>query len=196
LRKAEKIPYLCAAQNRAFLFAKILYKKMVIAPNKVVSVHYTLTEGTAEGQLVETTQGQSPLQYIHGVGMMIPDFEANLNGKQAGDQFSFGIAAGNAYGEYDDNAVVEVPKNIFMHEGSIPDGLLEIGNVLPLQDQEGNRMDGMVAWVGLETVKIDFNHPMAGVDLWFSGNVESIREAEASELEHGHVHGPDGHHHH
>lgn len=168
---------------------------MIISQNKVVSVHYTLNEGTAEGQLVESTNGGEPLTFIYGVGMMIPAFEANLAGMQVGDTFAFGIPAADAYGTYDQTALVEVPKQIFEHEGKIPDGLLEIGNVLPLQDQEGNRLQGMVAWVGLESVKLDFNHPMAGVDLFFTGHVESVREAEAEELAHGHVHGPGGHQH-
>lgn len=168
---------------------------MTIEQNKVVAVHYTLNEGTAEGQLVESTQGGEPLAFIYGVGMMIPAFEANLAGLTIGDTFAFGIPAAEAYGVYDETALVEVPKQIFEHEGKIPDGLLEVGNVLPLQDQEGNRLQGMVAHVGLETVKLDFNHPMAGVDLFFTGHVESVREAEPSELEHGHVHGAGGHHH-
>ncbi|MBK6995076.1 MAG: FKBP-type peptidyl-prolyl cis-trans isomerase [Lewinellaceae bacterium] len=169
---------------------------MIIEQNKVVAVHYTLNEGTAEVQLVESTNGSEPLTFIYGVGMMIPAFEANLTGLSIGDTFAFGIPAAQAYGEYDATALVEVPKQIFEHEGKIPDGLLEIGNVLPLQDQEGNRMQGMVAWVGLDKVKLDFNHPMAGVDLFFTGHVEGVRDAEPSELEHGHVHGPGGHHHH
>jgi FKBP-type peptidyl-prolyl cis-trans isomerase SlyD len=168
---------------------------MVIEPNKVVSVHYTLTEGTAEGQLVESTQGNEPLSFIFGIGAMIPDFEQQLSGMKAGDTFAFGIPAASAYGVYDDTAVVEVPKNIFEMDGKIPDGLLEIGNMLPLTDQDGNHFQGMVAWVGLETVKVDFNHPMAGVDLFFTGTVEDVRDAEASELEHGHVHGAGGHQH-
>jgi FKBP-type peptidyl-prolyl cis-trans isomerase SlyD len=114
---------------------------------------------------------------------------------KVGDTFAFGIAAVDAYGAYDDNALVEVAKSMFEDEGKIPDGLLEVGNMLPLQDQDGNRLNGMVAWVGDDKVKLDFNHPMAGVDLYFSGNVESLRDAEASELEHGHVHGAGGHHH-
>lgn len=169
---------------------------MVIETNKVVSVHYTLTEGTAEGEMVESTLGNEPLTFLFGVGMMIPDFEANLQGLKATDKFSFGIEAANAYGEYDEAALVEVPKSIFEMEGKIPDGLLEIGNMLPLQDQNGNRLDGMVAWVGLDKVRIDFNHPMAGVDLWFSGDVVAVRDADPSEIAHGHVHGPSGHHHH
>jgi FKBP-type peptidyl-prolyl cis-trans isomerase SlyD len=168
---------------------------MQIAPNKVVSVHYTLTEGTADGQLVESTNGQEPLSFIYGAGMMIPDFEKNLAGMKAGDKFAFGIAAANAYGEYDAAALVEVPKNAFETDGKIPDGLLEVGNVLPLTDQEGNHFQGMVAHVGLMTVKIDFNHPMAGVNLFFTGHVEGVRDADPAELEHGHVHGPGGHHH-
>ncbi len=168
---------------------------MTIEQNKVVTVHYILNEGTAEGQLVESTNGGEPLAFIYGVGMMIPAFEANLAGLSIGDTFAFGIPAAEAYGVYDDTALVEVPKQIFEHEGSIPDGLLEVGNVLPLQDQEGNRLQGMVAHVGDESVKLDFNHPMAGVDLFFTGHVEGVRDAEPSELEHGHVHGDGGHQH-
>ncbi|MBK7937247.1 MAG: FKBP-type peptidyl-prolyl cis-trans isomerase [Lewinellaceae bacterium] len=168
---------------------------MIIEAKKVVSVHYTLTEGTPEGQLVETTNGGEPLAFIYGVGSMIPDFEKNLAGLKAGDKFAFGIEAANAYGVYDETALVEVPKNMFEVDGKIPDGLLEVGNMLPLTDQDGNRFNGMVAWVGLDKVKLDFNHPMAGVDLFFTGHVEAVRDADPTELSHGHVHGPEGHHH-
>ncbi|MCC6459550.1 MAG: FKBP-type peptidyl-prolyl cis-trans isomerase [Saprospiraceae bacterium] len=168
---------------------------MVIEPKKVVLVHYTLTESTADGQQIESTNGGEPLGFIFGVGMMIPDFESNLLGLKAGDTFAFGIKAANAYGEYDESALVEVPKNMFESDGKIPDGLLEVGRVLPLTDQQGNHFQGTVAWVGLEKVKLDFNHPMAGVDLFFSGQVEQVRDADPMELEHGHVHGSGGHHH-
>jgi len=90
---------------------------------------------------------------------------------------------------------VEVPKSIFETDGKIPDGLLEIGNMIPLTDQDGNRFQGSVAWMRLDKVKLDFNHPMAGVDLFFTGHVEMVRDAEPAELEHGHVHGDGGHHH-
>ncbi|HNM24723.1 MAG TPA: FKBP-type peptidyl-prolyl cis-trans isomerase [Saprospiraceae bacterium] len=168
---------------------------MTIEPKKVVLVHYTLTEGDAQGEQIESTQGGEPLGFIYGIGMMIPSFEENLAGLKAGDEFAFGIGAADAYGEYDETAIVEVPKNMFETDGKIPDGLLEIGNVLPLTDQEGRHFRATVAWVGLETVKLDFNHPMAGVDLFFTGKVESVRDADPAELEHGHVHGAGGHHH-
>jgi FKBP-type peptidyl-prolyl cis-trans isomerase SlyD len=168
---------------------------MIIEKNKAVFVHYTLTEGTADGQLVETTENREPLAFIYGIGMMIPDFEKNIAGMKSGDTFEFGIPAGSAYGEYDEGALVEVPKTIFEVDGNIQDGLLEVGNVLPLTDQEGNNLQGMVAWVGPETVKIDFNHPMAGVDLYFKGHVDNVRDAEPAEMEHGHIHGEGGHQH-
>lgn len=168
---------------------------MIIAPNKVVSVHYTLTEGTADGNLVEITTSGEPMAFIYGVGSMIPEFERNLAGMQTGDKFAFGIPAVSAYGEYDDSALVEVARNMFEVEGKVPEGLLEVGNTLPLQDQDGNQFEGMVAWVGLDKVKIDFNHPMAGVDLFFTGEVADVRDAEPTELAHGHVHGAGGHAH-
>ena len=168
---------------------------MIIEAKKVVSVHYTLTEGTPEGQLVETTNGGEPLAFIYGVGSMIPDFEKNLAGLKAGDKFAFGIEAANAYGVYDETALVEVPKNMFEVDGKIPAAAGDVGGAFTLTDQDGNRFNGMVAWVGLDKVKLDFNHPMAGVDLFFTGHVEAVRDADPTELSHGHVHGPEGHHH-
>lgn len=167
----------------------------MIAANKVVSVHYTLTENDQNGQVIESTEGGAPLAFIYGIGSMIADFEKNLVGLKTGDAFAFGIKAENAYGAYDERMLVEIPKHHFEHEGKIPDGLLEVGNVLPFSDPEGHQMEGMVSNVGLEAVQIDFNHPMAGVDLFFIGSVAEVRDADPSELAHGHVHGDDGHHH-
>lgn len=169
---------------------------MIIEPKKVVSVHYTLTENDAQGEQIESTTGGAPLTFLYGAGNMIPEFERHLAGLKTGDQFAFGIEAASAYGEYNDEALIELPKNVFaVEDGKIPDGLLEVGNMLPLSDQDGNQFHGMVAWVGLDTVKVDLNHPMAGVNLFFTGHVESVRDADPAEIAHGHVHGPDGHHH-
>ncbi len=169
---------------------------MKIAPSKVVSVHYTLTEKTADGKQIESTRGGEPLVWLYGVGQMIPDFEKNLAGKTAGDAFAFGIDAANGYGEFDPEALAEVPMEVFAIEnGKVPEGLLTIGRVLPMQDNHGHAMQGTIVSVGFDSVKIDFNHPMAGVDLFFTGTVEAVRDAEASELAHGPVHGPGGHHH-
>lgn len=168
---------------------------MIIENNKVVMVHYKLTEGSASGDLIESTEGQEPLGFIYGIGQMIPEFERNLQGLKSGDTFAFPIKAADAYGEYDDEALVEVPKSMFEDDGKVPEGILDIGNTLPLSDDQGNHFRATVHSVEHETVKLDFNHPMAGVDLYFTGHVQQVREADASELAHGHVHGEGGHHH-
>ncbi|MCS6928091.1 MAG: FKBP-type peptidyl-prolyl cis-trans isomerase [Saprospiraceae bacterium] len=161
---------------------------MVVEKNKAVFVHYTLQENNAEGEVIESTHGDSPFGFIYGIGQMLPDFEANLKGLKEGDTFAFTIKAADAYGERDESAIVDIPKHVFEVNGSIPPGLLEVGNVIPLIDQEGNHYDGIVHSVGLESVKVDFNHPMAGIDLYFSGHIEGIRDANPEEIEHGHVH--------
>ena len=168
---------------------------MVIEEKKVVAVHYTLTEGSADGTLVESTLGSEPLVFIYGIGQMIPDFEANLKGMKPGDPFAFGIQASDAYGEYIKDEIIELPKWTFEVDGEIPDGLLEIGNTIPMMDQSYNSLEGTVLAIGEENVKVDLNHPLAGVDLFFTGHIESIRDAEPEELEHGHVHGEGGHDH-
>lgn len=172
------------------------YFIMVIETNKVVLVHYTLQEGDAKGQLIESTEGGEPLGFIFGTGMMIPDFEKNLSGKKAGDTFAFGIKSADAYGEYDKSAVVVVPKNAFEIDPEMAKEIFVEGNVLPLQDQMGNPMDGLIVETTETTIKLDFNHPMAGVDLYFTGNVQNVREATPEEISHGHIHGEGGHHHH
>jgi FKBP-type peptidyl-prolyl cis-trans isomerase SlyD len=168
---------------------------MIISNNTVVLCHYTLREGEASGQLIESTEGGEPLGYIHGIGMMIPLFEEYLAGKKAGDDFAFGIPAAQAYGEYDEEGVNEIPKAAFNLGEVNPDEIFIEGEVLPLQDENGNPMQGLIVEVTPETVKIDFNHPMAGVNLYFTGYIESVREATAEELVHGHVHGTGGHNH-
>ena len=168
---------------------------MVIDKNKVVTLHYKLQEGSAEGNLIEETHGKEPLVFLYGVGQMIPEFERQLAGKEEGDTFAFGIESGEAYGEYDPQAIVTIPKNSFVVDGELATDLLQVGKIIPMRDHDGNQLLGTVKEVGEEEVLMDFNHPMAGVDLYFTGNIEEIREATASELEHGHVHGPGGHHH-
>jgi FKBP-type peptidyl-prolyl cis-trans isomerase SlyD len=169
--------------------------KLMVAPNMVVTVHYTLREGSAEGEEIESTYGQDPLIYLSGQGMMIPLFEKNLGGKVAGDAFAFAIPSAEAYGSYDEEARVEVPKNSFELTPEQEAEFFVPGRVLPLQDHEGNPLDGLVVAINDDMVVIDFNHFMAGVDLHFTGEVVEVRVAEPEELAHGHVHGEGGHHH-
>ena len=161
----------------------------------VVSLHYRLTQNDVLGDLVEETFGSQPLVFLYGAGQMIPEFERQLAGKAQGDQFAFGIKSEEAYGEHDPDAVVLLPISTFEIDGQVDEHMLQIGTVIPMSDDEGNRLNGTVRQVTQEGVLIDFNHPMAGVNLYFTGTIESLRQATDSELEHGHVHGPGGHHH-
>ena len=168
---------------------------MIIAKNTVVSLHYRLQENNENGDMVEETFRSDPLLLLYGAGQMIPEFERQLEGKASGENFAFGIKSEEAYGEFNEEAVVLLPLDTFMVDGRIADELLVPGRMIPMSDGQGNRLNGMVQEVSEEGVVIDFNHPMAGQDLFFTGVVESVREATPEEISHGHVHGPGGHHH-
>lgn len=160
-----------------------------INPNTVVGVSYQLK--LSNGELADEATSEQPLLFIHGIGQTLPDFDSQLTGLSIGDNFEFTLTAEQGYGEHNPNYVVDLEKQIF--EGpDVPEDLLTVGNMLPMQDQEGNPLDGKVLEVGEATVKMDFNHPLAGESLNFSGTVLSIREATQEELSHGHVHGEGG----
>ncbi len=164
----------------------------MIANNKVVSLHYVLKEGTKESNVIEETTGAEPMVFIYGVGQMIPKFEAEIANKVVGDKAEFQILAAEAYGEIEPNAVVSLPIDVFKNEGAVDLEMIKVGNVLPMQDAEGQRMDGIVMDVTETEVKMDFNHPMAGKDLYFEVEITDVRDASKEELEHGHVHGEGG----
>lgn len=161
---------------------------MKIEKEKVVSVTYQLSVDSSDGEVVETVKEDKPLTFLYGVGNMLEKFEENISGLQEGDTFNFKIDCDEAYGQASEEAVVDLPINIFEIEGKIDYELLKEGNYIPMQDQQGNRLDGIVLEVGDEQVKMDFNHPLAGDDLYFSGKVVEIREPSEEEKEHGHVH--------
>ncbi len=164
---------------------------MQISANKVVGVTYVLRLDNANGEYVEEANENAPLLYVHGVGAMIPAFETNIEGKKAGDTYEFGIVAAEAYGEMHHEAIVPIPAVHF--EGY--EDMLQLGNVIPMRDGEGNQMHGTVLEIGDENITVDFNHPMAGKNLYFTGKVVSVREADETEISHGHVHGGGGHQH-
>ncbi len=161
---------------------------MTISTNKVVTLHYELRENDEKGTFVEKTGENSPLVFIYGVGQMLPEFERQLKGLKVGDNFSFGLSSKDAYGEYDKEAVIEVSKSIFMVDGKLNTDLLVVGRMIPLQAQNGHIFNAKVLEILDDVVVMDLNHPMAGKNLHFTGNIVEIREATKEELEHGHVH--------
>ncbi len=155
---------------------------MKIGENKFVSISYTLT---VEGQEVENVTAEAPLAFPFGAGFLLPSFEKNLAGLAVGDKFKFTLPAAEAYGEVIPEALVELPKGVFMINGEIEEGLLEVGNQLPMSDNQGNRMLGTITEVKEETVVMDFNHPMAGKVLNFNGEVVGVRETTPEDLNMG-----------
>lgn len=161
--------------------------------NKVISVNYTLFRNTPEGEMIESTSDKEPLRFLSGQGHMIPEFEANVVDLNVGDEFSFAIKSENAYGSKKEEAIMDLPMNIFQHEGKLVEGV-EKDSVVPLQDQSGRTIPAKVVSINEESVTVDVNHPLADQDLHFTGSVVESREATPQELDHGHVH--DGGHDH
>jgi len=170
---------------------------MNIKKDTVVSVNYHLTSkaGNEPEQLVEQTSIEHPFVFLTGSGSLLPDFEKELTGKKAGDVFDFHIEASAAYGLKEKEYIIEVNKEAFFVDGKFDDARVKIGAELEMNDAEENVLIGIVTDIGLERVTMDFNHPLAGQDLHFVGSVLEVRIATSEELEHGHVHGPGGHHH-
>lgn len=165
---------------------------MQVAKNRVVTLTYTLT--IENGEVVDTATEDSPFVFIHGIGQTLPHFDNNLTDLRAGDAFEFLITADNAYGLSNDEYIVQIPRSVFSGP-EVPADILQVGNMVPMQDQNGNPMNGVILSIGDEAVEIDFNHPLADKDLNFSGVIVEVRDATPEELDHGHVHGPGGHHH-
>ncbi|MDI9858425.1 MULTISPECIES: FKBP-type peptidyl-prolyl cis-trans isomerase [Flectobacillus] len=170
---------------------------MQISNAKVVSLTYqlTVTDKNGDRELVETVEQEHPMVFIHGMSGLPEAFEDKIAGLSAGDTFEFSIPAEEGYGEYDASAVVELPKDIFKVDGELVEEMLEVGNFLPMTDDRGNRLQGQIIEVGEDFVRMDFNHPLADKEMFFSGAILSVREATESELDHGHVHGEGGVHH-
>lgn len=162
--------------------------------NKVVAVNYTLNakKGNEPEKFIEQTSPEYPFVFLFGSQQVIPEFEKNLEGKSEGDSFDFIIKAENAYGLPEADYIVKLDKTIFVRDGEFDSENIKVGNEIPMYDREGNELIGKVVEIGLEHVIMDFNHPLAGYDLHFTGTIHSIREATPEELMHGHAHGLTG----
>lgn len=168
---------------------------MNISQNKVVSLTYELKLDSNMGKTVDMADASAPLIFIYGTGSMLPKFESNLENLKVNDTFEFTLDPADAYGEQIDEAIVDLPLDIFKIDGKIDEEMLTVGNFIPMQDNEGHPLEGKILDVNSEHVKMDFNHPLAGKTLHFTGKIVDLRDATADEISHGHVHGPHGHHH-
>ena len=159
---------------------------MTVENGKVVSFHYTLTN--AQGDVLDQSQ-EHPMPYLHGAGNIIPGLEKELAGKKVGDKLTVNVPAAEAYGEYHEQLVNDVPREAFQGVDQIEPGMQFQANT-----PEGVQVITVKAVNG-ETVTVDANHPLAGQDLNFVVEIVKVREATEEESAHGHVHGVGGHHH-
>jgi FKBP-type peptidyl-prolyl cis-trans isomerase SlyD len=161
---------------------------MQIAQDKVVSIHYTLKNDA--GEVLDSSSGGDPLAYLHGQGNLVSGLEKALEGRQAGDKLSVRVEPADGYGVRDDGLLQQVPRRQFGGANVQP------GMQFHAQTSGGHARVVTVVRITGDMVTVDGNHPLAGENLNFDVEVTDVREASAEELEHGHVHGPGGHHHH
>jgi FKBP-type peptidyl-prolyl cis-trans isomerase SlyD len=156
---------------------------MKISEEKMVSLTYDLTvDEDGQTELMERATKEQPLTFMFGMGMMLEAFERNVEGLSVGDKFSFTLSSEEAYGEYIEENVVELPKSIFEIDGKFDDESITEGQTLPMMDARGNRMMGSVLEIKEEVVVMDFNHPLAGETLHFDGEVIDVHEPSPEEI--------------
>lgn len=154
---------------------------MIIEKNKAVALAYQLE---VEGQIADQAGKDHPLEYVHGTGMLLPRFEQEVEGKEPGDKFEFTLSPSEGYGEYKLEFKFDIPKKAFEADGVLQEQFLHVGAIVPMLDGNGNVVRGTVAAVGEDKVTMDFNHPMAGKTLHFTGEVVDVRDAEPGEGHH------------
>lgn len=156
---------------------------METVENKYITVAYKLyTIENGEKEFTEEAPAEHPFQFISGLGLTLEPFEAQIKELQAGEKFDFIIPAAEAYGEYDDDHVIDLPKEIFIIDGKFDSERIVEGAVVPLMTNEGQRINGCVAEVKEDVVVMDMNHPLAGCDLNFVGEVVTNRPATNEEV--------------
>jgi len=159
---------------------------MKIKKDSVAAITYTLKNDA--GEVLDSSVGKDSLYYLHGHGNLVIGLEDELESKAKGDKFSVAVPAEKGYGMADENLVQSVPLSAF---GT---NKVEVGMQFHADGPAGQVVVTVIEIAG-DQVKIDGNHPLAGVTLHFDIVVDEVREATSEELAHGHVHGPGGHHH-
>jgi FKBP-type peptidyl-prolyl cis-trans isomerase SlyD len=155
---------------------------MKIEKNKMVSLIYELRENNSEGKIIEALEAGNPLKFVFGTGKLLPEFESNISSLGKGDNFSFILNSENAYGEKREDMIIDVPVSVFMRNGKIDEEICRTGNVVPMTDSEGHQITGVICEIGESYVKMDFNHPMAGLTLAFTGKIIDVRTATDHEI--------------
>ena len=156
---------------------------MIIGKDKKVSLAYELRETNADGKILETVVEANPLTFIFGTGKLLPDFEAKLESLKEGDDFTFNLNPEQAYGDRREEMIIDIPISVFEVDGVLDESVCFVGNDVPMVDNSGNRLNGLVCSINERYAKMDFNHPMAGTHLFFKGKVISVKEITQEELD-------------
>lgn len=161
----------------------------IVKNDCVVAMHYVLRDG--EGTIIDESPAGEPLPYLHGHQNIVPGLEKALTGVAVGETRNVVVSPEEGYGEREEGLVLDVPRN------QLPEDLEpEVGMSLDMETDQGHTVPVRIAEVHEHSVKLDANHELAGVTLHFEVRIDSVRRASSEELQHGHVHGPGGHHHH
>jgi FKBP-type peptidyl-prolyl cis-trans isomerase SlyD len=155
---------------------------MKIDKNAMVSLIYQLREKNENGRILEELNEGKPLKFLYGSGRLLPAFEANIYSLSSGDSFSFLLDSENAYGSRREEMIIDIPISVFEVEGKVDEEICRVGNEVPMVDGTGNPFYGVINEILADHVKMDFNHAMAGIDLFFSGKILEVREADEAEL--------------
>ncbi len=152
--------------------------------NKYIAVAYQLYTKDKEGkrELVENATKEQPFQFVSGLGMTLDDFEIQIVDLQKGGEFEFELSPEQAYGEYEEERVIKVPRQTFEIDGRLDKQYIYEGAVVPLQNADGQRFNGLIQKIGDAEVTLDLNHPLAGKALIFIGEVVDTREATKEEI--------------
>jgi FKBP-type peptidyl-prolyl cis-trans isomerase SlyD len=155
---------------------------MKIENNKMVSLIYELRENDSNGRIIEALDESRPLTFMYGTGRLLPVFESNIGLLKTGDNFRFTLNSEMAYGDKREEMIINVPVGVFETNGKINEDICRVGNEVPMTDSDGNPLTGIINEITDTYVRMDFNHPMAGLDLFFSGKIVEVREATEREL--------------
>ena len=161
---------------------------MFIEKNKVASLTYTLRFDDAEGDIIEEIDELDPEVVLIGHENLFEKFEEKLINLKAGEEFEFILNPDDSYGEYDDEKIIELPKDNFMIDGVFDEEMVYEGAIIPMEDEENDiQAEAIVLEIDDKNVKLDFNHPLAGEILHFKGNILMVRDATEEEIKLGDV---------
>lgn len=153
-----------------------------VADNKVVSLHYTLTSD--EGEVLDSSEGGQPLEFIQGQGQIIPGLEKELYDMEVGEEKQVTVPPAEGYGERQPDQVQALPRDAFPADMDLEEGM-----AVQMRDSNTNQVyQAVITNVQPDSVRVDFNHPLAGENLIFDVKVADVRDATDEELSHGHAH--------